>query len=69
MRLCVSRAGEEFGEVAKLLSDDPGSANNGGEMGWTSPGTFVPEFEEVVNRTGTRCYVRAVPQQVWLARR
>ena len=42
-------AGEEFGEVAKLLSDDPGSANAGGEMGWTSPGTFVPEFEEVAN--------------------
>lgn len=41
------RGGEDFGEVAKLLSDDPGSANNGGEMGWTSPGEFVPEFEEV----------------------
>jgi peptidyl-prolyl cis-trans isomerase SurA len=44
-------AGEEFGEVAKLLSDDPGSANAGGEMGWTSPGTFVPEFEEVANQS------------------
>ena len=41
--------GEEFGEIAKLLSDDPGSANLGGEMGWSGPGTFVPEFEEVVN--------------------
>ncbi|MDH3352543.1 MAG: peptidylprolyl isomerase [Gammaproteobacteria bacterium] len=41
--------GEEFGEIAKLLSDDPGSANAGGEMGWTGPGTFVPEFEKVVN--------------------
>ena len=40
--------GEEFGEVAKLLSDDPGSANLGGEMDWSGPGTFVPEFEEVV---------------------
>ena len=44
-------AGEEFGEVAKLLSDDPGSANVGGEMGWTSPGTFVPEFEEVADKS------------------
>jgi peptidyl-prolyl cis-trans isomerase SurA len=43
------KGGEDFGEVAKLLSDDPGSANDGGEMGWTNPGTFVPEFEEVVN--------------------
>lgn len=43
------KGGEDFGEVAKLLSDDPGSANSGGEMGWTDPGTFVPEFEEVAN--------------------
>ncbi len=43
------RGGEDFGELAKLLSDDPGSANNGGDMGWTGPGTFVPEFEQVVN--------------------
>lgn len=41
--------GDDFGETAKLLSDDPGSANNGGEMDWSGPGTFVPEFEEVVN--------------------
>jgi peptidyl-prolyl cis-trans isomerase SurA len=42
--------GEEFDEIAKLLSDDPGSANSGGDMGWSGPGTFVPEFEEVVAR-------------------
>jgi peptidyl-prolyl cis-trans isomerase SurA len=45
------RGGEDFGEVAKLLSDDPGSANNDGEMGWTNPGEFVPEFEEVANNS------------------
>jgi peptidyl-prolyl cis-trans isomerase SurA len=39
--------GEPFGEVAKLMSDDPGSANEGGELGWRGPGTFVPEFEQV----------------------
>jgi peptidyl-prolyl cis-trans isomerase SurA len=43
--------GEEFGEIAKLLSDDPGSANDGGEMGWTGPGTFVEEFDAVVEAT------------------
>jgi peptidyl-prolyl cis-trans isomerase SurA len=43
--------GEDFGELAKLMSDDPGSANIGGEMDWSGPGTFVPEFEEVVDRT------------------
>ena len=41
--------GEEFAEIAKIMSDDPGSSNLGGDMGWTGPGTFVPEFEEVVN--------------------
>jgi peptidyl-prolyl cis-trans isomerase SurA len=41
------QSGENFGELAKLLSDDPGSANSGGDMGWRGPGTFVPEFEEV----------------------
>jgi len=42
------QSGEEFGEQAKLLSDDPGSANLGGDLGWAGPGTFVPEFEQVV---------------------
>lgn len=41
--------GADFGETAKLVSDDPGSANTGGEMDWTGPGTFVPEFEQVAN--------------------
>jgi len=44
-------AGEEFGELAKLMSDDPGSANSGGEMDWSGPGTFVDEFEQVINAT------------------
>ena len=43
--------GSDFGELAKLLSDDPGSANTGGEMDWSGPGTFVPEFESVVAAT------------------
>lgn len=47
--LAKIRAGEDFGEQAKLLSDDPGSANLGGDLGWSGPGTFVPEFETVVN--------------------
>ncbi len=46
--LAKIRSGEDFGEQAKLLSDDPGSANLGGDLGWTGPGTFVPEFETVV---------------------
>jgi peptidyl-prolyl cis-trans isomerase SurA len=42
------RAGEDFGEQAKLLSDDPGTANLGGELGWAGPGTYAPEFEQTI---------------------
>ena len=41
--------GEEFGELAKLMSDDPGSANTGGELGWAGPGMFVPEFQAAID--------------------
>ncbi len=41
--------GEDFGELAKLLSDDPGSANAGGELGWAGPGSFVPEFQAMID--------------------
>lgn len=41
--------GEDFADLAKLNSDDPGSGNLGGDLGWTQPGVFVPEFTEVVN--------------------
>ncbi|MCW5571929.1 MAG: peptidylprolyl isomerase [Steroidobacteraceae bacterium] len=37
--------GEDFGALATVLSEDPGSASEGGDLGWTNPGTFVPEFE------------------------
>jgi len=43
-------AGEDFAELAKLMSDDPGSVNEGGDMGWSNPGTFVKEFEEVASK-------------------
>ena len=42
--------GDEFAAVAQSISEDPGSAANGGDMGWTDPGVFVPEFEEVIAR-------------------
>ncbi len=38
--------GESFEAVASVTSEDPGSAGNGGDLGWTSAGTFVPEFEK-----------------------
>ncbi len=46
--LAKIRAGEDFGEQAKLLSDDPGSANLGGDLGWAGPGVFAPEFEKAI---------------------
>ncbi len=42
-------AGEDFGALASVTSEDPGSATQGGDLGWTGPGTFVPQFEQVLN--------------------
>ncbi len=39
---------EDFAEFAKENSDDPGSAQNGGDLGFVSPGVFVPEFDKVL---------------------
>ncbi len=41
--------GDDFSAVAKAVSDDPGSAVEGGDLGWTGPGVFVGPFEETIN--------------------
>ncbi|VAW90541.1 Periplasmic chaperone and peptidyl-prolyl cis-trans isomerase of outer membrane proteins SurA [hydrothermal vent metagenome] len=41
-------AGEDFAELAKSFSDDAGSAVNGGDLGWVSPGVMVKPFEAVI---------------------
>ena len=38
--------GEDFAELARQYSEDPGSAKSGGELGFVSRGTLVKEFEE-----------------------
>ena len=38
--------GEDFAEVAKEVSEDPGSAPNGGDLGCFGKGQMVPEFEQ-----------------------
>jgi peptidyl-prolyl cis-trans isomerase SurA len=43
--------GDDFGELAKSFSEDPGSALNGGDLNWVDPNTLVPEFREVMANT------------------
>lgn len=42
---------EQFSTLAKTYSDDPGSALQGGDLGWVNPGTMVPQFEQVMKET------------------
>ena len=42
--------GDDFEAVAKVVSEDPGSAINGGDLGWNGPDVFVPEFQAVCDR-------------------
>jgi peptidyl-prolyl cis-trans isomerase SurA len=38
--------GDDFETLARANSDDKASAINGGDLGWSTPGNLVPEFEE-----------------------
>ncbi len=40
--------GEDFAGLASISSEDPGSAAQGGDLGWAGPGSFVPEFDEAI---------------------
>ncbi len=42
-------SGDDFEELARANSEDPGSAVGGGNMEWTISSNFVPKFQEVVD--------------------
>ena len=47
------KAGEDFKQLARQFSEDPGSKMDGGELGWSKEGDYDPEFEKVLNKTVT----------------
>jgi peptidyl-prolyl cis-trans isomerase SurA len=45
------KEGASFADMAKAYSDDPGSAQNGGDLNWVSTGEMVPAFEDKMIHT------------------
>jgi len=43
--------GEDFKQLARQFSEDPGSKMDGGELGWSNPGDYDPVFEKTLNAT------------------
>jgi peptidyl-prolyl cis-trans isomerase C len=46
--LAQLKAGAKFEDLAKKNSKDPGSAQNGGELDFASPSSYVPEFSQAI---------------------
>ena len=46
--ICSLQAGEDFSELAREFSDDPGSGASGGDLGWVNPGDMVPAFDKTM---------------------
>ena len=43
--------GEDFKQLARQYSEDPGTKMDGGELGWSNPGDYDPAFEQTLNAT------------------
>ena len=46
--LAEAKSGKDFGALAKQDSQDPGSAQNGGDLGWSERGAFVAPFADAL---------------------
>lgn len=44
------KKGKKFDDLAKTKSKDPGSAKNGGDLGWATPANYVPEFADALQK-------------------
>lgn len=51
IRQRIATGKDSFDDMAKTYSDDPGSALDGGKLGWVNPGSMVPEFEQMMKET------------------
>jgi peptidyl-prolyl cis-trans isomerase SurA len=45
------KAGDDFAVLAATYSNDPGSARDGGSLGWVNPGMMVPEFDQIMQKS------------------
>lgn len=42
------KGGDDFATIARSVSEDTGSKADGGDLGWTTPADFVPEFAQII---------------------